>query len=86
MGSKTPQIFRLGTANLYVVADFKLWLGLIKQVPDPSIQRAQQLDIYNVWHKAGQPNAGPDVLSHRSIGINLLTKNKSEHNARLCLR
>jgi len=80
---KKTRIFTLGATSLFVVTDHKPLVGLIKGVEKAENRRLTRLreelsswDIRDVWYRAGVCNAGPDALSRRPAGINLLTERK----------
>ena len=73
----------LGASSLYVVMDHKPLIGLIKGIEKAENRRLTRLreeltgqDIRDVWYRAGKCNAGPDALSRKPAGINLLTERK----------
>ena len=77
------RIFTLGAPQLYIVTDHRPLVGLIEGVEKAENRRLTNLrskivdwKIQKVWYRAGIDNVGPDALSRRPLGINLLT----EHN------
>ena len=80
---KKTWIFTLGASSMFIVTDHKLLLGLIKGAEKAENRRLTRLceeltgwDIHDVWYRAGKCNAGPDTLSRKPSGINLLTERK----------
>ena len=80
---KKTWIFTLSATSLYVVTDHKPLIGLIKGAKKAENRRLTCLrkeltgwDIRDVWYRACKSNAGPDALSRKLAGINLLTERK----------
>ena len=78
---KKTRIFTLGATSLYIVADHKPLVGQIKGAEKAENRRLTRLRkkltswaICDVWYRAGKSNAGPDALSRKPAGINLLTE------------
>ena len=80
---KKTRIFTLGAAHLYIITDHRPLLGLIKGIEKADNSRLTRLreklvswKIRDVLYCSGPDNVGPDALSRRPIGINLMTEHK----------